>query len=325
MESNRSVRVLYHCPCPDGAYAMLAAYLRFKDEPNTEAKYIPHMTYKALEIKNNPIFTKESEVYLVDFIGPENFITELSPLVKKITVLDHHKTGLELVDKLKAENNMPENVEAHYTMEKSGATIAWDYFSAQKRLIEDDATLKQAEKFYSYIEDNDLWRKSLPFTNEFSSGLRERNLAFDCYKNPNLFTELQYYDVDALIEAGKKVLAEEQRVISLILDTSFTIKLGGKDNEFGECLAVSTSRADLRSQMGNELAIRSQKAGLRGIGAIVYSENDMEDKTKLKVSLRSLKDEDTTPISLAYGGGGHKNASSFSVSIDEFNSWKKKE
>jgi hypothetical protein len=100
--------------------------------------------------------------------------------------------------------------------------------------------------------------------------LRERNLAFDCYKNPNLFTELQYYDVDALIEAGKKVLAEEQRVISLILDTSFTvsrllftkysyvidamkfppqIKLGGKDNEFGECLAVSTSRADLRSQM----------------------------------------------------------------------------
>lgn len=45
----------------------------------------------------------------VDFIGPENFITELSPLVKKITVLDHHKTGLELVDKLKAENKMPEN------------------------------------------------------------------------------------------------------------------------------------------------------------------------------------------------------------------------
>lgn len=62
---------------------MLAAYLRFKDEPNTgnnfwyflfnsdliriinlEVKYIPHMTYKALEIKNNPIFTKESEVYL---------------------------------------------------------------------------------------------------------------------------------------------------------------------------------------------------------------------------------------------------------------------
>jgi hypothetical protein len=57
------------------------------------------------------------------------------------------------------------------------------------------------------------------------SGLRERNLAFDCYKNPNLFTELQYYDVDALIEAGKKVLAEEQRVISLILDTSFTVSL----------------------------------------------------------------------------------------------------
>ncbi len=45
----------------------------------------------------------------MDYIGPDNFITELSPLVKKVTVLDHHKTGLELVDKLKAENKMPEN------------------------------------------------------------------------------------------------------------------------------------------------------------------------------------------------------------------------
>jgi hypothetical protein len=33
-------------------------------------------------------------------------------------------------------------------MEKSGATIAWDYFSAQKRLIEDDATLKYGAEVF---------------------------------------------------------------------------------------------------------------------------------------------------------------------------------
>jgi nanoRNase/pAp phosphatase (c-di-AMP/oligoRNAs hydrolase) len=57
----------------------------------------------------------------------------------------------------------------------------------------------------------------------------------------------------------------------------------------------------------------------RGIGAVVYVEEEMNDPTKYKISLRSLRDEDTTLISTAHGGGGHKNASSFSISIKDFN------
>lgn len=47
----------------------------------------------------------------------------------------------------------------------------------------------------------------------------------------------------------------------------------------------------------------------------------MQSPTKIKVSLRSIGDEDTTAVSQAYGGGGHKNASSFVTDVQEFENW----
>lgn len=48
----------------------------------------------------------------------------------------------------------------------------------------------------------------------------------------------------------------------------------------------------------------------------------MNDPTQIKCSLRSLGEEDTTPISEAHGGGGHRNASSFITSLTDFESWR---
>ena len=49
----------------------------------------------------------------------------------------------------------------------------------------------------------------------------------------------------------------------------------------------------------------------------------MQDSTKIKVSLRSIGDEDTTAVSQAFGGGGHKNASSFITDTAVFEGWRK--
>ncbi|CAK8532280.1 unnamed protein product [Lathyrus sativus] len=61
---------------------------------------------------------------------------------------------------------------------------------------------------------------------------------------------------------------------------------------------------------------------LRGIGAVVYNVPELENNQKLKISLRSLDTEDTTPISQDFGGGGHRNASSFMLKSEEFKQWK---
>lgn len=93
----------------------------------------------------------------------------------------------------------------------------------------------------------------------------------------------------------------------------------GPNDQFGRCLGVVTQYPELRSELGNRLAMKSKAAGLRGIGLLAYQEAGMPDLTVYKVSLRSLPEEDTTVISSAFGGGGHKNASSFLLPIATFN------
>jgi nanoRNase/pAp phosphatase (c-di-AMP/oligoRNAs hydrolase) len=47
----------------------------------------------------------------------------------------------------------------------------------------------------------------------------------------------------------------------------------------------------------------------------------MGDSSKHKVSLRSLGEEDTTAIASGLGGGGHRNASSFTAAVQHIDSW----
>lgn len=129
-------------------------------------------------------------------------------------------------------------------------------------------------------------------------------------------------DPEVLIKRGKVSLQEKQKLIDLTLDRSFVVSLG--QGKFGQCLAVRADAvANLRSELGNQLAAKSRDQGLRAIGAVVYVEEAMNDASMFKISLRSLgSTEDTTEISQVYGGGGHRNASSFLLSVQSFERWK---
>ena len=47
----------------------------------------------------------------------------------------------------------------------------------------------------------------------------------------------------------------------------------------------------------------------------------MGESSKYKVSLRSLGEEDTTAVASGLGGGGHRNASSFTAPVQDIDSW----
>jgi len=319
----RVVRVLYHCPCPDGAFAALAAYLRWNKDPQVEMDFIPHSTFRALPVEDNPAFTPDAEVFLLDYVGPSDFVHRISKKVRHVTLLDHHKTAFELVEQWKLENSLPQNFDSHLFYEKCGATIAYEHFSKDCLLVADESERPKVEKLYSYIEDGDLWRNALPFSKEFSAGLGKKGIEYDYTKNRSLFMQLMLLDAENLIEEGKKETERMDQVIKANLAQSFPIKLGGKDNDFGKCLAVLTTAPELRSEMGHQLAEKSREMGLRGIGVICYEEAGMPDAdTSYKVSLRSIQEEDTSVIAKSYGGGGHKNASSFLLAREKMDEWK---
>lgn len=322
----KKAAVLYHYPCSDGTFAALAAHLYFS-ATSSPALFFPNTVYNPIKTNQLPLH-EINDVYLLDFVGPHGFVHDLSSKVEKVIILDHHKTALET---LSDETQLSENIVKVIDMGRSGATIAYDYF--KQKLIEGNlegnhdyesvlAEFQRMRKLYEYIEDADLWKWTLEDSKAFSSGLKDLRIEYDFRINPALFQQLLSLKPESVINEGIISLAHKQRLITEALEDSFVISLGG--GEFGRCLAVIADEtlSKLRSELGNQLACKSHDQSLRGIGAVVYRVPELEKDHLLKISLRSVKNEDTTPISQKYGGGGHRNASSFMLSLTEFGRWK---
>ncbi|KAM7250388.1 hypothetical protein ACFE04_022271 [Oxalis oulophora] len=345
--SQKSVAaVLYHCPCPDGAFAALAAHLYFKatcNNNNNNVIFFPNAVYNPITPPQLPL-NQISHLYLLDYVGPPGFAQDISSMVervvileldhhktayrdpaRRVVILDHHKTAIETLGG--GEVSIGHNVAKILDIKRSGATIAFDYFKDKlKRSSNGDACV--IEKFdrvrplFEYIEDGDLWKWTLPNSKAFSSGLKDLKLEFDVRLNPSLFDQLLSLDLESVINQGMTSLAIKQKLIQDALDQSYEIALGG--GVFGPCLAVNVDAAmsELRSELGHQLATKSHNLNLRGVGAIVYKVPEIENDQILKISLRSIESEDTTPISQEFGGGGHRNASSFMLNSSEFDQWK---
>ncbi|XP_058755115.1 uncharacterized protein LOC131628277 [Vicia villosa] len=323
-----SAAILYHYPCPDGVFAALAAHLYFKATSLFSPLFFPNTVYSPLRVEDLPL-NEITDLYLLDFVGPPGFVQEISTKVPRVIVLDHHKTALESL--CRDDTSLGENVTKVIDMERSGATIAFDYF--KEKLVNPDVGVvvnqpsvigefERARQLFKYIEDVDLWRWRLENSKAFSSGLKDLNIEFDARINPSLFDQLLSLDLDAVISQGTVSLSHKQKLIDDCLSNSYEIALG--NGAYGQCLAVNADAAlsMLRSELGHQLATKSQKLKLRGIGAVVYNVPELENNQKLKISLRSLDNEDTTPISQDFGGGGHRNASSFMLKSEEFEQWK---
>ncbi|XP_014505454.1 uncharacterized protein LOC106765373 isoform X2 [Vigna radiata var. radiata] len=320
-----SPAVLYHYPCPDGAFAALAAHLYFKATSLFSPLFFTNTVYNPIRVQDLPL-NEIGDLYLLDFVGPDGFIEEVSTKVQRVIILDHHKTALE---RLGNDDSLGENVVKVIDMERSGATIAFDYF--KDKLLSPDIAVKhssvldefeRARQLFLYVEDGDLWRWRLQNSKAFSSGLKDLNIEFDARKNPSLFDQLLSLDSNTIISRGMLSLSLKQNLIDDCLIKSYEIALG--NGAFGHCLAVNadTTLSQLRSELGHQLAIKSKEMKLRGIGAVVYKVPELENDQLLKISLRSEKNEDTTPITQEFGGGGHRNAGSFMLTADKFEQWK---
>ena len=107
---------------------------------------------------------------------------------------------------------------------------------------------------------------------------------------------------------------------------AFPVQLGGPAGAaagWPACLAVRASddEARLRSQLGHDLAKASAASGLASMGVVAYCEPGMLEEGRIKLSLRADGGLDSTVVSEALGGGGHRGASSCIVTEAEFGAW----
>ncbi|KAH0895219.1 hypothetical protein HID58_057648 [Brassica napus] len=321
----KKVAVLYHYPCHDGVFAALAAHLYFSAN-SIPSLFFPNTVYSPITISKLPL-QDISHLYLLDFTGPPGFVQQVSPKVDNVVILDHHKTAIESLGDV---SSTCKNVTKVLDIGRSGATIAFDYFT-QKLKEESRGNCREMDEFkrmrrvFEYIEDADIWKWNLPESKAFNSGIIDLGIEYNFNQNSSLFQQLLSLDHDTVINRGRESLSRKRKLIQEALEQSYEIVLGGGAEEFGRCLAVNEDEiAELRSELGNQLAEKSKGMRLRGVGAVVYRVPELGDETKLKISLRSVEEEDTTVVSQRFGGGGHKNASSFLLSSTEFEQWKVK-
>lgn len=278
---------IYHGNCDDGFAAAWAVRNRLGDG---------QVEFYAGQYQKDPPDVTGRHVLLVDFSYKRPVLLEMAAKAKSIVILDHHHTAAhdlfgfleptpfdEWCDKGldKVERGSPP-IAALFDMNRSGAGLTWDFFHAGGQRL----------PFIDYIEDRDLWRKSLPGGDEFTIALRSYPQDFETW--------------DRLVEAGPEALIAEgaaiQRYYRLRVEelkrSAYAATLAGVP------IWISNTPYFAASEVAGELAERGFS-----FGACYFEVG----KGRWAYSLRSRGDFDVSEIAKKFGGGGHKAAAGFTV------------
>lgn len=275
---------IYHGGCDDGFAAAWCV-----------SRAIDADFYPGVYQKEPPLHAGR-DVIFVDFSYKRPVLEAMAQTANSILILDHHKTAQEdLADIPRPRDHIasaPHTMRAIFDMERSGATLAWDYFIGDGHDL--GWTLQQARhrrRFIEYIQDRDLWRKQLPGGDEFTIALRSYPQDFETW------TALIESGPDALIEEGRAIQRYYRLRVEELKRSAYPATLGG-----AKCW-VTNAPYFAASEVAGELSEHT------GFGACYFE----AEGGRYQYSLRSRGDFDVSAIARQFGGGGHKAAAGFSV------------
>jgi nanoRNase/pAp phosphatase (c-di-AMP/oligoRNAs hydrolase) len=265
----KMIKIIYHANCTDGFCAAFLFWLIHKDN----AEYIPFHYAVELDLTQ---FSITDEVYIVDFSFNYETLLDLSHIVKKVVVLDHHKTAEEEL----GNREWPDNVNVIFNMDKSGAMLAWEYLHPESYPL----------SLIRYVQDRDLWRFKLAYSKEVSAYLQA--LPFDFEKFDEVYNHFTQ-DIQKYIAYGYAILMKLNQQIDLAVSNAIRMRLG-KHKIWAVNSTVNFS----------EVAGQLAEKGDFGVAWFVRSDG------KYQYSLRS-KGFDVSKVAKSYGGGGHQQAAGF--------------
>lgn len=270
---------IHHHPCADGFTAAWVVKKAFPDAELYGANY-----YEA------PPDVTGRDVIIVDFSYKRAVLEEMIAKCRSMIILDHHKSAVE--DLAGVENMVTgglNQVKCLFDMHRSGAMIAWNYFFP---------SFNNAPVIVNHVQDRDLWQFKLRGTKQVSAYIFSYDYTLE---NWDKLADLCEYEMEDVLTAGDSIERKQQKdTLELVASCKRQMTIGGKD------VPVVNLPYMFASEAGNILAEQSP----HGFGATYF------DSAKgRKFSLRSIGDVDVAKIAERYGGGGHKNASGFTVPL----------
>ena len=285
MNPTKKPLCIYHGGCDDG-FAAAWAVRRALGE---------NVEFYAGTYQKTPPEHSGRDVIFVDFSYKRPVLDAMSRAANSILILDHHKTAQEDLADLQApfgpgwdrhlQNVYQDTCEgldgkmyALFDMARSGAALAWDFFIGTPR-----------PSFIEYIQDRDLWRKSLPDGDEFTIALRSYEQDFAVWDG------LMALGAEHLITEGRSIQRYYRLRVGEFKRSAYPARLGGH-----EC-CIANAPYFAASEVAGEIAEHAS------FGACYFE----VEAGRFQYSLRSRGDFDVSAIALQFGGCGHKNAAGF--------------
>jgi len=179
------------------------------------------------------------------------------------------------------------NLEGLFVVDEShsGAMLAWKYFNHTP-----------PPQGLLYVEDRDLWKFKYPETNNWVTA------AFSYPFNVEQFDALMNTDPLDLIHEGKILLRKHQQDCSRVALNTRTMKCMGYE------VPVVNANIFFASDLGHLLSANAPFA-------LIYM--DLPGGRKYSIRCQKDTDFDVSLIAEYFGGGGHKDASGFTIAYDD--------
>lgn len=309
---------IYHGNCADGFTAAWAVWKRFGDEFD----YFPGV------YQQPPPDVTRRDVLLVDFSYKRDVLRGMAKSARSILVLDHHKSAAEDLHPTAQPadepgphvRRIPDNggydweqhiqntaideaqnvpyceVYTYFDMERSGAGIAWDYFHPGVK----------RPALVDYVEDRDLWRFKIPGSRAINAFVFSYHYDFSAWDEMARFLDVATEEAE---RAGMAIERKHHKDVAELVATYRREMIIG-----GHWVPVANLPYTLTSDAGNLMCKPYASDNLQGeIVTPPFAACYWDTPNGRVFSLRSVGDFDVSVIAAMYGGGGHKNASGFTL------------
>jgi len=224
-------------------------------------------------------------VIMVDFSAEEKDMREIIKNNDNFCWIDHHKSAFEKLQDIWNDGS----IGGLRKMTKSGCELTWDWFFPEEEL----------PLLVALVGDYDMWKFNFVDTKPVGE-----YLPLIIQTPDDAVQYLDYKRMTGFSARGEVLLkAKDLRVAQAFAEgEECDMWCNPAQTAFMENCFVCNSNVDI-SNLGNYIAKQGYKIG------IVWSVRD----GKLIVNLRSIGDVDVSQIAKNWGGGGHKNASGFTL------------
>jgi len=272
----------YHAGCPDGFGAAWSAWNAWGDA----GRYVPITHDEVLDLSRY----EGDLVAFVDIVPSNEDLLGFGEIASQVIVLDHHISSLNRYNGEPAVVNAMEDAGhlVHFDLSHSGAVLSWHYFNDSEPVPD----------LLQYVEDQDLWSWKLPFSQEVNATLASYPMRFE------VWAELAARPVEELAREGASIVRSNRAEVARCLHHAHPLTIQGRRVQ-------AVNSAYERAAIGHELAKRADHGLPWGC---VYR---LEGHT-VHATLYSIGDFDVATTAAEFGGGGHRNAAGFNLSLDRW-------